>query len=118
MELRKAARAVDVLLQRHRGKSYHLEVKINPNVTGDYVEFFFNKSDGNQNWRGSFQLTNTLMASMTPLALLKLLEAKVDDMGELGFATGNQLKERKQLSPVDEWLEEYDRRDTTTHGKA
>lgn len=112
MELRKLQNSIDRVLTQHRGRRYHVEIRIKPNVPGDYVEIELVKTTGRESDRGTFQLSNTQLASMSPFTLSKILDTKIRGMypGERGYEH-MQTKEVKEIkSPVDDWLEEYDRR--------
>ena len=120
MELRKLHSVVERILQRHRGNPYQLEITMNPKPMGDYIEMTFTLRKEGGMERGFFQITNTMLAEMTPLQLHNLMDAKVKGMLNVrGYERPMQTQEVKDVkpkSPVEEWLQDYDRRDTTTNG--
>lgn len=119
MELRRLQGVIDRVLALHRGRGYHAEIRIKPNPMGDYTEIELIKSYGKEQDRGTFQMSNTEVASTTPAKIFHLIDSKIRGMypSERGYEL--PMKSNVKLkSPVDDWLEEYDRRNNgDTYGQ-
>lgn len=120
MELKKLENVVSRVLEKHRGMPYQLEIKMQPKPMQKVIELAFTTRTDGKIERRFFELTSEELVKSPPLKLYRMLSTKVNGIiGVRGFEAVMQTQEKiRTQTPVDAWLEEYDRRDTTTHGKA